>query len=129
MATGTVYQSGGVMAPSDVPYAGVDEWSRMSGMSPMSPLVGGPGVPGGAPVSVYSVGERGSRIVTNGTTAAPAMDPHGPGVALLDDWRDVFNFRGSPVPWLLLFSVVMLGLMQLRVSARAGRAKGDLSLG
>jgi hypothetical protein len=129
MATGTLYQSGGVAAPSDVPYAGADEWSRMSGMSPLSPLVGGPGVPGGAPVMQYTVGEKGSRMVTNGTVGSTAMDPGGPGVALLDSWRDVFNFRGSPVPWLLLFSLIMLGLMQLRVSARAGRAKGDLALG
>jgi hypothetical protein len=129
MATGTVYQSGGVAAPSDVPYAGASEWERMTGMSAMSPLVGGPGVPGGAPVMPYGVGERGSRIVSNGTAGNAAMDPSGPGVALLDDWRDVFNFRGSPVPWLLLLSLVMLGLMQLRVSARAGKAKGDIALG
>jgi hypothetical protein len=130
MATGTVHQSGGVASPADLPFAGAAEWSAMTGVSPMSPLVGGPGLAGGGGQASlpYNVDGARSRVVTNGT-AGPVGAADAAGMNLLDDWRDVFNFRGSPAPWLLLFILVMLGLMQLRVSARAGKAKGNIALG
>lgn len=125
MATGVTHQPGGVMSPADVGYAGASQWEQMTGMTAISPLVGGPGFGDGT--MPYNIDGARSRIVTTG---AGAMGPmQGPGVDLLDDWRDVFNFRGSPAPWLLLLMLVILGFMQLRVSARAGRAKGNIAIG
>lgn len=127
MATGVNQDTGGVMSPADVAFAGADAWGRMTGVSPMSPLVGGPGWdPSGLP---YNVDGARSRIVTTGAGMAGGPMAGGPGVDLLDDWRDIYNFRGSPVPWLLLASLMILGFMQLRVSARAGKAKGNIALG
>lgn len=114
------------MAPADVPYAGADAWSQTTGVSPMSPLVGGPGMIGaGGSQLPYNVDGAHSRIVSNG--ADPVVQDPASGV--LDDWRDVVNFRGSPIPWLLLFILVMVGFMQLRVSARAGKVAGNVALG
>lgn len=123
MATGVVNQSGGVAAPSDVPFAGADQWSQMTGVSPMSPLVGGPGL--GTANLPYNVDGARSRIVSN--DAGP--DTAAPHLSVLDDWRDVLNFRGSPMPWLLLLMLVMLGFMQLRIHARAGKASANAAIG
>jgi hypothetical protein len=127
MATGIVDDPGGVMSPADVHYAGVDQWERLTGMSPFNPLVGGPGYDVTGSGLPYNVDGARSRIVSTGADVITPMG--GPGVHLLDDWRDAFNFKGSPVPWLLLFSLAILGFMQLRVSARAGKAKGNIALG
>lgn len=129
MATGIVNQPGGVAAPADVAFAGADQWSQLSGMSPMSPLVGGPGysgvVAGNAGPMPYNVDGAHSRIVSN--DAAPdAAQPH---LSVLDDWRDVLNFRGSPIPWLLLLMLVILGFMHLRIQARAGSAHVHAAIG
>lgn len=129
MATGVIDNPGGLASPADVHFAGVDAWSQMTGVSPMSPLVGGPGMTGGgAGGGPYNVDGHAARIVTN--DAAPIEPMSGvPGASTLDDWRDVFNFRGSPAPWLLLLILVMIGFMQLRVAARAGKAKGSVAIG
>ena len=123
-------ESGGVMAPADVRGAGEMEWATISGLAPTNPLVGGPGYG-------YDVDQGRSRVVTTPdgqagpATAGLAATPDG--VQLQDDWRDLINFKGSPMPWLLILALVMLGFMQFRVSARAraGRAKagGSLALG
>jgi hypothetical protein len=125
MSYGVTHDPGGLMAPADVPYAGASEWERLTGVTAMSPLVGGPGLTGsGMP---YNVDGARSRIVSND---AATVDPmHGPGVDVLDTWRDVFNFRGSPVPWLLIGILIIVGFMHLRVEARAGRARGNIALG
>jgi hypothetical protein len=123
MATGAAYQPGGVAAPSDVPYAGAAEWAGMTGVHPSSPLVGA----GGGGNLPYNVDGSRSRVITTESTMTRAADD--PGLAVLDTWRDVFNFRGSPAPWILLLALVMLGLMQLRISARAGKARGNIALG
>lgn len=114
------------MAPPDVVGAGDMEWSSVSGISASHPLVGGPDVSG---LGIFDVDRGRSRIVTTpqgqqgpasgGLAATP--DGAGAGVALLDDWRDLLNFKGSPMPWLLLASLIVLGFMELRVQARAGR--------
>jgi hypothetical protein len=117
--------SGGVAVPADVQMAGVGAWEQMTGVSAMSPLVGGPGMNGGS--LPYNVDGARSRIVSND---AATVDPVlGPGANMLDDWRDVLNFRGSPVPWLLLGTLVIVGFMHLRVEARAGKARGNIALG
>ena len=50
-------------------------------------------------------------------------------MAIQDSWRDIYNLKGSPMPWLLLLALMMLGFMQFRLSGRAGRARADLALG
>jgi hypothetical protein len=122
MATG-VSQRG--MTYPDVP-AGASQWEAMSGVSPMSPAVGGPGLDGSGSHLPYNVDGARSRIVSNDAQVniAPAAGAH-----LMDDWRDVFNWKGSPIPWLLLLTLVMVGFAQFRVQARAGKASGSLALG
>lgn len=124
MATGTLYQSGGVAGPTDVPYAGFAEWEQMTGVSALSPLVGGSGGRSDMP---YNVDGARSRVVTTGQGMA-AQAPDGPGVSLLDDWRDAFNPQ-SPAFWVLMLLLAMIGFMQLRVSARAGKAKASAAIG
>lgn len=125
MATGQS-SGGGVVAPADVRGAGEFEWAAVSGIQPTHPLVGGPRVDG---LSAFDVDRGGARIVTTpqgqmgpatgGLVATP--DAAGSTVAVMDDWRDLLNWRGSPMPWLLLMALLMLGFMQFRVEARAGR--------
>ena len=129
MGTG-LSSDGGVMAPPDVRDAGELEWATVAGMSPTNPIASRSRTDYGGFDPEFS---RGDRIVTTpegqqgpvsgGLAATPDM----PGVALLDDWRDLFNFRGSPMPWLLLFALIFLGFMQFRVDARAGRGGASAS--
>jgi hypothetical protein len=122
MATG-LSESGGVMAPTDVVGAGDASWATVAGLPATDPMVGGPYVEGLGPFDV----ERGrSRIVTTPegqqgpATGGLMATPDGIGHTL-DSWRDLFNWRGSPMPWLLIAALLVLGFMQLRVEARAGR--------
>lgn len=121
MATGGLWQPGGVMAPTDVVGAGDDAWSRVAGIPPISAIVGGPGHPDDDYHLPYAVARGDGRIVTQDAAPGPLA---GPGIGDLDDWRDVFNFRGSAVPWLVLFTLAVLGLMQFRLMVRAGGKKG-----
>jgi hypothetical protein len=118
MATGTIWQPGGLAAPTDVVNEGVDQWAAMTGVSAKSPLVGGSAYRSDMP---YNVDGSRSRVVTTGQ-GGPAMAPDAPGVRLLDDWRDALNPQ-SPAFWVLLLILGMLGLMQLRVQARAGKLR------
>ena len=122
-----------VAAPADVAGAGIAEWGRVSGMSPVHPLVGGPDVEG---LGQFDVNRGRSRIITTPegqlgpVTGGVMATPDGAGastVATLEGWRDIFNFRGSPMPWLLIFALIFLGLMQFRVQARAGRGRARAS--
>lgn len=127
MATGTIWQPGGVSAPADVRDAGLGEWAATAGVRATSPLVGGYGM-GRADMPNNVDGSR-SRVITTGSLAASSgSTPDGPGVHLLDDWRDALNPQ-SPAFWLLLLLLVMVGFMQLRVVARAGKAHGTVALG
>jgi hypothetical protein len=133
MALGLTEWSGAV-APADVAGAGEMEWATVSGMNPGNPLVGGPRVAG---LGAFDVDRgRGANIVTlpageGGGGGAPwtgAM-AGAPGVELLDDWKDLFNFRGSPMPWLLLLSLAALGVAQLSISGRVGPIRAGGSVG
>jgi hypothetical protein len=130
MATGFLDSPGGVMAPADVHDAGVDAWTRVAGIHPKSVIVGGPGHPDDINRLPYNVDHARGRIVTNDVgKIGPAG---GPGVGLLDDWRDIFNFQHSPIPWLLLASLAIVGLMQFRLQARVAGRRGpraSLALG
>jgi hypothetical protein len=122
--------SGGVMAPADVRGAGIQQWAETSGILPTNPVVGGPEYSG------YGVGDadRGrARIVTTpegqiGPATGGVMAPAD--AAAMANWRDLFNFRGSPMPWLLIAGLIVLGFMDFRVQARAkGVGGGSLALG
>lgn len=122
MATGYLSQPFGVMAPSDVPGAGMDAWARTSGVPPTSALVGGPGDLTDAWHAPYNVDRARGRIVTNDVgMIGPAG---GPGAGILDSWRDVLNWRNSPAPWILIALLGVLGLMQFRLMVRAGGRRG-----
>lgn len=128
MALGMTEWSG-ALAPADVAGAGEMEWGRMVGIDPGHPAVGGPDVSGLYATDV----DRGfSRVITTLPDAggpATGQMAGAPGVHLLDDWRDLFNFKGSPMPWLLLFVLAMLGVMQLAVAGRVGPARASASVG
>lgn len=107
------------MAPADVRGAGIQQWAETAGILPTDPMVGGPQYSGLGPGDV----DRGrARIVTTpqgqmGPTSGGVMAPAD--AAALANWRDLFNFRGSPMPWLLIAGLVVLGFMDFRVQARA----------
>lgn len=121
MATGLGASGrGATMAPPDLPDAGAIEWSRVGGMSPRSPIVGYSG--GSRPgVDPGFQRERMQTLPAGGPASGGTMV--GPEAKHLDDWRDIINFRHSPMPWLLVASLIVVGLLQLRLSAgiSAGR--------
>lgn len=121
-------EASAVIAPPDVRGAGEMQWSTVSGMEPTSPLVGGPHVEG---LGRFDVDRGRSRIVSipGATDPATGSGAGAPGVELLDDWRDLFNFKGSPMPWLLLLALAALGFAQLSVAARVGPAKAAAGIG
>lgn len=99
-----------VLAPTDLRGAGAMEWDRISGIPAEHPLVSG-GDPHGLP---YNVDSGKSRIVTTYSTPDIASRQ-------FDTWRDVVNWRDSPVFWVMLASILAFGLVQLSVSARLGK--------
>jgi hypothetical protein len=115
--------NGGVMAPTDVVGAGDMAWESVAGLPPTHPLVGGPFVDG---LGLIDVDRGRSRIVTTPegqmgpSTAGLMAVPDG--VQTLDTWHDLFNWRGSPMPWLLISSLIVLGFMAMRVERRAAGA-------
>lgn len=134
MATGLTEFSGGFATP-DVPGGGEADWTRLAGLPPTHPMVGGPDVAG---LGQYDVDRGRSR--TGAITSLPASEGGGtatwtgslagvPGAEIFDDWRDLFNFRGSPMPWLLMFALAALGLMQLAISGRLGPARASVAVG
>jgi hypothetical protein len=127
MATGLT-EWGGTAAQPDVRGAGDMEWSTVSGVSPESPMVGGPHVMG---LGERDVDRGRSVIVTvpgsgDSATGAGATTP---GMHLLDDWRDLFNLKGSPMPGLLLLALAMLGFMQIAAQARVGPVRASAGVG
>lgn len=128
MAIGTNWNTGGLAAPTDVEDAGIGAWSRMSAMNPMSPMVGGPGDHAVGPFNLpYSNQPDNARIVTQDSWAA-AGPMSGPGVQHLDDWRDAINPQ-SPIFWLMLLTILGLGLIHLNVSAKVGKRGVRVSAG
>jgi hypothetical protein len=125
MATGrATARAGGVIAESDVRGAGEMEWANLVGIRPDHPLIGGSG-PGSWAGTI--VGEN-SRIVTTpagqagAATGGVMVTPDGvaAGINHLDDWRDLFNMKGSPAPWLLLVTLGIVFFAHASVQARAG---------
>lgn len=127
MPSGLVQRGAGVIAPSTTG-EGDMQWRTMTGIDATNPLVGGPYIPGLQPTDVD---RHGSVVVSlpNTGSSATGTAAGAPGVHLLDDWRDLFNFSGSPLPWLLLLTAAMLGFAQLAVSARVGPARAAAGIG
>jgi hypothetical protein len=126
MATGreTGY-TGGTIDPADVRGAGDAEWANLTGIAPDHPLVGG------GSAMAYNISSENSRIVTTpagqsgaastgGLASSPTNSFAAEGIKQLDDWRDLFNFKGSPMPWLLLIALGVLLFAHASVQARAG---------
>ena len=111
----------GIASTPLVADAGIGQWALLSGAHAAGmgtdPLFGHRNL----------LDEHVQRVVTQGPP--PTGPTEGQGVRLLDDWRDVFNWKHSPAPWILVFILVALGLMQFRVMARAGKARGDIAIG
>jgi hypothetical protein len=107
-------ERGGVIDPADVRGAGMMEWGSLVGVSVDHPLVGS-GDRG------FDINDRWSRVVTRPSgQAGPAADtiatPDG-APRSVGHWRDVFNFRGSPLPYVLIALIVIFYLSHLRLRA------------
>lgn len=119
-------RGGGVLSEADVRGAGEMEWATLIGVRPDHPLVGGTG-PGSYAGTIV---QENSRIVTTpagqsgaATAGGLAATPDGyaaAGIKHLDDWRDLFNFKGSPAPWMLLIALAIVFFAHASVQARAG---------
>jgi hypothetical protein len=117
-------REGGVLSEADVQGGGRAEWASLIGVRPDHPLVSSEG-----PMP-YMIGMNNSRIVTTpagqsgaataGGLAAVPDGMSGDALKHLDDWRDLFNFKGSPMPWLLLVALGVLLFAHASVQARAG---------
>ena len=127
MATGLDPAYGGaVIAAADVRGAGSMEWASLIGVPPGHPLVssGGGVMPGVDPDfpnrRVVTLPEGQSGSAASGGLAATPDGMGGGAIAMIDDWRDLFNLQGSPMPWLLLIAFGILIFAQLSIKARAG---------
>jgi hypothetical protein len=97
------------------------EWHDMVGIAPDHPLVGGGSEMG------ENINQRWSRVITqpyaqSGPAADTIATPEG-STSGMGHWRDVFNFRGSATPWLLVLIVAIVYLSHLKLSA-GGSAGG-----
>lgn len=128
-------EGGGVLSAADVRGGGSMEWAAMIGVAPDHPLIGGSGS------RAYNVAEdqQNTRIVTtpagqsgaasHGGLAAVPDGMGGKAVNQLDDWRDLFNFKGSPMPWLCLIALAVLFFAHASIQARAGAFGKKASVG
>jgi hypothetical protein len=116
--------NGGVIDAADVRGGGDMEWSSLIGIGPDHALVGG------GSAMPYMIASENSRIVTTpagqrgagsggGLVATPDANAQA-AIKHLDDWRDLFNVKGSPMPWLLLLSLGIVFFAHASVQARAG---------
>jgi hypothetical protein len=128
MATGRVWQAGGVVDPADVQDAGTMEWGRISGIEPHDPLMRGGPTMGGTPLTPNDPDIGRSRIVTLPASERAAGADAEPQV--FDDWRDLLDYH-SPVFWVFLLTLAAIGLTSLRISAagRLGPAHAAASAG
>jgi hypothetical protein len=110
-------QGGGVFALPDDPSLGAQTWAQMSGVHPDSPLVGGRGAPSGGIDADYHY----RRVAV----ASPAQQPVGQRAHA----SEILNFRGSPMPWILLAALGYLGLVHLHVLGKIGPYSGSAGVG
>jgi hypothetical protein len=123
--------NGGVMSAADVRGGGEMEWASLTGIHPGHPLVsprgreGEQGYGNSQRIVTTSAGQAGA--ATGGVMATPDGAVHG--LNQLDDWRDAFNFKGSPTPWIMLTAIGVLVFAQLSIKARAGAFGKQASVG
>jgi hypothetical protein len=128
MAGGMIPARGPIVAAPANSDQGIIDWQLMSGIDAVSPMVGGRFVEGLQPTDV----DRGRSVIVslpNAGASATGAGAGQSGVHLLDDWRDLFNLSGSPMPWLLLLTLAMLGFAQFAVSARVGPGRAAAGVG
>lgn len=119
------------MAPADVPGAGDMEWASVAGVPPGNPLISGAARPGSGFGSGIDPDLSRSLIVTQDATGGVRPgQAQGAGLSdAFDDWRDLFDFKNSPVPYVVLGFLVMIGFMAARLEVRGGPANLKASLG
>lgn len=127
MATGTkgYLETGGVMAPADYPYGGDQDRESLIGLSPSHPLMGG----GPAPSGSYGMFDTDYHTTPASVISTLPGTDYGRTTPAHDDWRDLLDFRNSPLPYIALFTLAMIGLVQFRIVARGGPARASASLG
>src|SRR4051812_12932274 len=128
MQTGMIQARGAIVAAPATGGQGRMDWASMAGVDASSPAVGGRLVEG---LYAHDVDPGRSGIVSTPNAGASASGA-GAGTDMapvLDDWRDLLNFRGSPMPWLLLLTLAMLGFAQFAVSGRVGPARAAAGIG
>lgn len=119
-------ERGGVIDAVDVRGAGSMEWAELVGVPVDHPLVGGGTMP-------YNIEDAWSRVVTTPAgQAGPASDtiatPEG-GAGMASHWSEVFNFKGSAVPWLLLAILAIVLMVHFTVNAEGGALGRHLRAG
>jgi len=107
---------GWVQSPPDVAGRGYDEWAAMTGVPATHALVGG--ASWGTDSSGFQP-DTGLQRVVLGDGA-----PVGPARSSWDNWRDIFNFSGSPAPYVLLALVAAILLLHVRLTAAGGLRVG-----
>jgi hypothetical protein len=109
-------QGGGLLDPPIVQGEGYADWASMSGMHPQNSLVGGnAGSPG------YGTGQRQVALASPGQNNAATLASGSPARA---NWSEVFNLKGNPIGWVLIASILYLGLMHIHVKADASGGFG-----
>jgi hypothetical protein len=114
-------QGGGLFARPDVPALGPATWAEMSAVHPDSPLVGGR-----AP---YSGGIEPAFNLRRVALAAPNPSPHPGAEGIQGHPSELLNFKGSPMPWILLAALAYLGLVHLHAAGRFGATRVSASSG
>lgn len=105
-------QRAGQFADPDNLGAGIATWDQTSGVPSEDPFVTGPEV-GGYDLAPAS-GTGLTRIAAGGAKTAPERAGN-------DNWSDIMNFAQSPLPYLLIISLLLLGVASVSVSARVGK--------
>ncbi|HWE11185.1 MAG TPA: hypothetical protein VG325_17685 [Solirubrobacteraceae bacterium] len=115
MATG-LEQHGGLFDWPNVPDVGYSDWATLSGMAAAHPLVGGTaGSPG------YGGGQRQVAVADPGTASVAQAAAGSPAKA---HWSELINLKGNPIGWVLIATILYLGLMHIHVRAGASASGG-----
>src|SRR3954453_11578598 len=128
MQTGMIQSRGAIVAAPATGGQGRMDWAAMAGVDASSPAVGGRFVEGLYANDV----DRGRSVIVSTPNAGAAASGAGAGTDMapvLDAWRDLLNFRGSPIPGVVLLPLAMLGFAQFAVSGRVGPARAAAVIG
>ena len=116
------------LSPPDVAGAGDLEWATTAGVPSGHPLVQGlQSTQAGG--SGYDVDAPRGLIVTQDIDAPRPQGNMGGAADVFDDWRDLFDFKSSPAPYVLLALLAIIGIVAMRVEVRGGPANIRASLG